>query len=143
MHKIILHRNAFKFYRKADDALKERVTDAIDVIARNPYLDRHIKKLKGDLHAWLPYGRSGYPFQDRRCVRDSVDQDHRMERNGLQIKVHPADAAFLVVNHSAILAEIQTFKKTQIPPIIPPIMPQFIPYSVIYLDHQNFNFVFA
>ena len=49
MHKIILHRNAFKFYRKADDALKERVTDAIDVIARNPHLDGHIKKLKGDL----------------------------------------------------------------------------------------------
>jgi mRNA-degrading endonuclease RelE of RelBE toxin-antitoxin system len=49
MHKIILHRNAAKFYRKADDALKERVTDAIDVIARNPHLDGHIKKLKGDL----------------------------------------------------------------------------------------------
>jgi hypothetical protein len=31
MHKIVLHRNAVKFYRKADDALKERVTDAIDV----------------------------------------------------------------------------------------------------------------
>jgi len=49
MHKIILHRNAAKFYRKAYDALKERVTDAIDVIARNPHLDGHIKKLKGDL----------------------------------------------------------------------------------------------
>jgi len=49
MHKIILHRNAAKFYRKADNALKERVTDAIDVIARNPHLDGHIKKLKGDL----------------------------------------------------------------------------------------------
>jgi mRNA interferase RelE/StbE len=49
MHKIILHRNAVKFYRKADNALKERVVDAIDVIARNPHLDTHIKKLKGDL----------------------------------------------------------------------------------------------
>jgi mRNA interferase RelE/StbE len=49
MHKIILHRNAAKFYRKADDALKERITDAIDVIARNPRLDGHIKKLKGNL----------------------------------------------------------------------------------------------
>jgi len=29
--------------------LKERVADAIDVIARNPHLDGHIKKLKGDL----------------------------------------------------------------------------------------------
>jgi mRNA-degrading endonuclease RelE of RelBE toxin-antitoxin system len=49
MHKIILHRNAVKCYRKADSALKERVADAIDVIARNPHLDGHIKKLKGDL----------------------------------------------------------------------------------------------
>ncbi|HBB16009.1 MAG TPA: type II toxin-antitoxin system RelE/ParE family toxin [Syntrophus sp. (in: bacteria)] len=49
MHEIILHRNAVKFYRKADDTLKERVADAIDVIARNPRLDGHIKKLKGDL----------------------------------------------------------------------------------------------
>ncbi len=29
--------------------MKERVADAIDVIARNPHLDGHIKKLKGDL----------------------------------------------------------------------------------------------
>ena len=36
MHKIILHRNAVKFYRKADEALKERVAAAIDVIARIP-----------------------------------------------------------------------------------------------------------
>jgi len=49
MHKILFHRNAVKFYRKAEDTLKERVADAIDVIARNPYLDGHIKKLKGDL----------------------------------------------------------------------------------------------
>ncbi len=49
MHKIILHRNAVKFYRKADDGLKERVADAIDIIARNPRLGGHIKKLKGDL----------------------------------------------------------------------------------------------
>lgn len=29
--------------------MQERVADAIDVIARNPHLDGHIKKLKGDL----------------------------------------------------------------------------------------------
>jgi len=49
MHKVIFHRNAVKFYRKADNALKERVADAINVIVRNPHLDGHIKKLKGDL----------------------------------------------------------------------------------------------
>jgi mRNA interferase RelE/StbE len=49
MHKILFHRNAVKFYRKSEDILKERVADAIDVIARNPHLGSHIKKLKGDL----------------------------------------------------------------------------------------------
>lgn len=49
MHKILFHRNAVKFYRKADDALKERIVGAIDVIAGDPRLDSHIKKLKGDL----------------------------------------------------------------------------------------------
>ena len=49
MFKIILHRNAAKFYRKADDALKKKVTEAMDVIAQNPHLDGHIKKLKGSL----------------------------------------------------------------------------------------------
>ena len=49
MHKILFHRNAAKFYRKADDTLKKRIADAINVIARNPRLDSHIKKLKGDL----------------------------------------------------------------------------------------------
>jgi mRNA interferase RelE/StbE len=49
MHKILFHRNAVKFYRKADDDLKERIADAIDVISENPHLDSHIKKLKGDL----------------------------------------------------------------------------------------------
>ena len=42
MLKILFHRNAVKFYRKADGTVKERVGDAIDVIARNPHLDGHI-----------------------------------------------------------------------------------------------------
>jgi mRNA interferase RelE/StbE len=49
MHRILFHRNAVKFYRKADATLKERISDAIAVIAQNPHLDGHIKKLKGDL----------------------------------------------------------------------------------------------
>ncbi|MDA8124280.1 MAG: type II toxin-antitoxin system RelE/ParE family toxin [Deltaproteobacteria bacterium] len=49
MHRILLHRNAVKFYRKADGTLKERIADAIDVITRNPHLDSHIRKLKGEL----------------------------------------------------------------------------------------------
>ncbi len=49
MHKILFHRNVVKFYRKADNTVKERISDAIAVIAQNPHLDSHIKKLKGDL----------------------------------------------------------------------------------------------
>jgi mRNA interferase RelE/StbE len=49
MHKILLHRNAVKFYRKADGALKDRVAEAIGAIAGNPHTGGHIKKLKGDL----------------------------------------------------------------------------------------------
>ena len=49
MPKIILHRNAAKFYRNADEVLKNRIVDAVDAIARNPRLDGHIKKLKGEL----------------------------------------------------------------------------------------------
>ena len=49
MHKVLFHRNAVKFYRKADDTLKKRISDVIAVIAQNPHLDGHIKKLKGDL----------------------------------------------------------------------------------------------
>ena len=98
MHKIILHRNAVKFYRKADNALKERVADAFDVIARNPHLDGHIKKLKGEpqTHASFPHGRSACPLGDRRCAKDCVGQDHRMERSGIQIKVHPFNACFFL-----------------------------------------------
>lgn len=49
MYKILLHRNAAKFYQNADEVLKIRIADAVDTIARNPRVDGHIKKLKGEL----------------------------------------------------------------------------------------------
>ncbi len=49
MPKILLHRNAAKFYRNADEALKGRISDAVEAIALNPRLDGHVKKLKGEL----------------------------------------------------------------------------------------------
>ena len=49
MPKILLHRNAAKFYRNAEEALKGRISDAVDAIALNPRLDGHVKKLKGEL----------------------------------------------------------------------------------------------
>jgi mRNA interferase RelE/StbE len=49
MPKILLHRNAAKFYRNADEAIKSRISDAVDAIGQNPRLDGHVKKLKGEL----------------------------------------------------------------------------------------------
>jgi mRNA-degrading endonuclease RelE of RelBE toxin-antitoxin system len=49
MHKIFLHRNASKFYQKANKSLKGKISVAIDAISRNPHLDVHVKKLKGEL----------------------------------------------------------------------------------------------
>ena len=49
MHKVILHRNAAKFFQDADKKLQERITDVLDSIAENPYYSIHIKKLHGEL----------------------------------------------------------------------------------------------
>ena len=49
MHKIILHRNAVKFFRKSDIITKNRISEALDIISKNPRFHPHIKKLKGEL----------------------------------------------------------------------------------------------
>ena len=49
MHKIILHKNAVKFYNNADAALKERISSAFDILSIDPRYHSHIKKLKGEL----------------------------------------------------------------------------------------------
>jgi mRNA interferase RelE/StbE len=49
MYKILLHKNAVKFYRNANEALRSRITDAINAISKNPYTHVHVKKLKGEL----------------------------------------------------------------------------------------------
>jgi mRNA interferase RelE/StbE len=49
MHRIILHKSAVKFYNNADAILKDRISEAFDVISKNPRYHNHIKKLKGEL----------------------------------------------------------------------------------------------
>jgi mRNA interferase RelE/StbE len=49
VHRIILHKNAARFYNNADAALKSRISKAFDIIAKDPRYHKHIKKLKGDL----------------------------------------------------------------------------------------------
>lgn len=49
MHRIILHKNAVKFYNNAEAALKDRISAAFDIISKDPRYHNHIKKLKGEL----------------------------------------------------------------------------------------------
>ena len=55
MYKIILHKNAAKFFQNADSKLKDRLTKAIDEISINPHFNVHIKKLKGELSSKSRY----------------------------------------------------------------------------------------
>lgn len=49
MYKVILHKEAVKFYKKAPDKLRQRINEAIDAVSRKPHLSIHIKKLRGEL----------------------------------------------------------------------------------------------
>jgi len=49
MYNVILHKNAAKFYKNADNKLKGRIKEAINNISGNPRLHVHIKKLEGEL----------------------------------------------------------------------------------------------
>jgi len=49
MYKVILHKNAAKYYRNADKKLQGRINTAVDIILENPRYHVHIKKLEGEL----------------------------------------------------------------------------------------------
>ena len=55
MYKVILHKVAVKFYKRADTNLRKRINSAIEVIVQNPCYHIHIKKLKGDLSSMYRY----------------------------------------------------------------------------------------
>ena len=55
MYKIILHKNAVKFYRKADENSRKKIDKAIKNISTNPYYGVHIKKLQGELSQMYRY----------------------------------------------------------------------------------------
>ena len=50
MYKVILHKNAVKFYVKSDTKLRQRVDAAIETIIQNLSCDIHIKNYKVNLH---------------------------------------------------------------------------------------------
>ena len=53
MYKVILHKNAAKYYRNAGKKLQGRINAAIDTILENPQYHVHIKKLEGELKSIL------------------------------------------------------------------------------------------
>jgi mRNA interferase RelE/StbE len=55
MYKVILHKNAAKYYRNADKKLQGRINTAVDIILENPRYYVHIKKLEGDLKDMYRY----------------------------------------------------------------------------------------
>ena len=59
MYKVLLHKNAEKFYRNADDNLRKRINRAVDSISQNPYYNIHIKKLQGELSHMYRYRTGG------------------------------------------------------------------------------------
>ncbi len=55
MYKAILHKDAIKFYKRADTNLRKRINSAIEVVVQNPRYHIHIKKLQGDLSNMYRY----------------------------------------------------------------------------------------
>jgi len=55
VYKVILHKNAIKFYRTANENLRKRINRAIDCISQNPHYHRNIKKLQGNLSSMYRY----------------------------------------------------------------------------------------
>jgi mRNA interferase RelE/StbE len=55
MYKVILHKNAAKYYRNADKKLQRRISTAVDTILGNPRYHVHIKKLEGELKDMYRY----------------------------------------------------------------------------------------
>ena len=55
MYKVVLHKNAAKYYQRAEEKLQGRINTAIDTILGNPRYQVHIRKLEGGLKAMYRY----------------------------------------------------------------------------------------
>ena len=55
MYKVVLHKNAVKFYVKSDADLRKRIDAAIETITQDPTYNIHIKKLQGELAQMYRY----------------------------------------------------------------------------------------
>jgi hypothetical protein len=114
MHKILFHRNAVKFYRKADDTLKERITNAIDVIARNPHVDSHIKRSKGILNICIVSESVIYVSFTRSMMHKKLFGSRPLNGEALPINDSPIDAIWVeacegLTDHSITLMPTYSF----------------------------------
>jgi len=55
MYRVILHKNAAKYYRNANKKMQGRINTAVDIILGNPRYHVHIKKLEGELKDMYRY----------------------------------------------------------------------------------------
>lgn len=55
MYKVVLHKDAVKFYKKADAKLSERIKAAIETILQSPRVNTHVKKLQGEFSQMYRY----------------------------------------------------------------------------------------
>ncbi len=55
MYKVILHKNAAKFYKNVERKLQQRIAAAIKSISENPHYHVHIRKLEGELKQMYRY----------------------------------------------------------------------------------------
>ena len=64
MYRIILHKNAAKYYRNASKKLQSRINAAVDTILENPRYHVHIKKSVYDVVRMPVEGAEIYSFAE-------------------------------------------------------------------------------
>jgi len=60
MYRVLLHRNAAKAYEKLDEKTATKINKSIDILERNPFYGKNIKRLKGELQGRYRLRAGGY-----------------------------------------------------------------------------------
>ena len=55
MYKLLIHKQAAKYYSKLEPKIQSKINTAMKAIMRNPTEGLHIKKLKGELEGKYRY----------------------------------------------------------------------------------------
>lgn len=60
MYKILLHKDALKFYQKQDSKIRKRIEKAFETIKLNPYHGKNIKKMTSEISNLYRYRVGDY-----------------------------------------------------------------------------------